>query len=76
MSILTQNQLVAVNENFELDLDYGNATHYRAASIIYNLWKIKDPDQAETAAEDIQAKDPNPADSALSYQGSNDDTDD
>jgi hypothetical protein len=43
-SVLTQDELQIVNEMFSLDLDYGNATHYRAAQVIWNLWKADDKD--------------------------------
>jgi hypothetical protein len=37
--LLTQQELEIINEKFHLDLDYGNAIHYRAAMVIWNLWK-------------------------------------
>lgn len=43
-SVLTQDELEVVNEMFGLDLNYGNATHYRAAQVIWNLWKADDKD--------------------------------
>ena len=43
-SVLTQDELEVVNEMFSLDLNYGNATHYRAAQVIWNLWKADDQD--------------------------------
>jgi hypothetical protein len=46
-NILTNTQFEAVNERFNLDLDYGQAKHYRAAQVIFGLWKQKDPDFVE-----------------------------
>jgi hypothetical protein len=42
MNILTEHQLQAINTQFGLSLDYNDATHYRAAQIIYTLWKEQD----------------------------------
>ncbi|MFN3802350.1 hypothetical protein [Belliella pelovolcani] len=64
MAILSKDQLTVVNEMFDLDLDYSNASHYRAGSIIYKLWKEPDfaqeftsQDQAADAADDTQSSD-------------------
>lgn len=46
-AILTQDQLTAVNTQFGLDLEYNNATHYRAAQVIFGLWKPKAADSPE-----------------------------
>lgn len=43
-SVLTQDEMDIVNDVFSLDLNYGNATHYRAAQVIWNLWKADDSD--------------------------------
>jgi|GEM_PF-2922207 len=43
-TVLTQDELDVVNEMFGLDLDYANATHYRAAQVIWNLWKADGSD--------------------------------
>lgn len=64
MAILSQDQLTVVNEMFTLDLEYSNASHYRAASIIYKLWKepdfasqFTDPNQEDDAADDTPSSD-------------------
>ena len=43
-TVLTQDEMDIVNDMFALDLKYGNATHYRAAQVIWNLWKADDSD--------------------------------
>jgi hypothetical protein len=50
-AILTQDQLLAVNEKFKLDLDYSSATHYRAAQVIYKLWKATEPEKKQISEE-------------------------
>lgn len=37
--ILTQEDVEVINANFDLNLLYENAEHYRAAQVIRNLWK-------------------------------------
>jgi hypothetical protein len=37
--MLTEDQVTVINENFGLDLKYSDATHYRAAMVIWSLWK-------------------------------------
>jgi hypothetical protein len=64
-SILSRDQLMAVNEKFNLDLDYSIANNYRAAQVIYSLWKEKEPisrDQEDDPAGDTQASDQAPED--------------
>lgn len=40
--LLTQDQFLVINEKFGLDLSYSNAEHYRAAVVIWSLWKGKE----------------------------------
>jgi hypothetical protein len=64
-SILSRDQLMAVNEKFNLDLDYCIANNYRAAQVIYSLWKEKEPisrDQVDGPVGDTQASDQAPED--------------
>jgi hypothetical protein len=66
-AILSQDQLRAVNEKFNLDLIYNDASHYRAAQVIFSLWKEKEPisrDQVDGPAGDTQASDQDPEDIA------------
>lgn len=37
--MLTANEVLAINEKFGLDLSYEDATHYRAAQVIWTLSK-------------------------------------
>jgi hypothetical protein len=37
--ILTKDDIEVINANFDLNLLYENAEHYRAAQVIRNLWK-------------------------------------
>lgn len=71
MSLLTQPQLEAVNVKFGLDLDYSQAPHYRAAQVIYSLWKEKDPDFSEPKSPDLADC---PSDDSLSSDQGHGDT--
>ncbi|WP_162633253.1 hypothetical protein [Echinicola strongylocentroti] len=42
--LLSQEDMQVINEHFGLDLDYKNATHYRAAQVIWILWKTDTED--------------------------------
>lgn len=66
-AILSQDQLLAVNEKFNLDLAYNDASHYRAAQVIFSLWKEKEPisqDREDGPAGDTQASGQGPEDNA------------
>lgn len=66
-AILSPDQLLAVNEKFKLDLTYNDASHYRAAQVIYSLWKEKfptDQDPEVRPADDIPESDQDHEDNA------------
>jgi hypothetical protein len=76
-TLLNADQMEALNLEFGLDLSYGNASHYRAAQVIHMLSRqLKDSTPAADRGADTPAAIPSPSGSALSYQGSSDDTDD
>lgn len=37
--LLSEEDLQVINERFGTDLAYADARHYRAAQVIWNLWK-------------------------------------
>lgn len=37
--ILTKEDVEVINANFDINLEYQNTEHYRAAQVIWNLWK-------------------------------------
>lgn len=37
--LLSEEDLQVINERFGTDLVYADARHYRAAQVIWNLWK-------------------------------------
>ena len=41
MQILSKEQIEIINEYFQTDLDHAKASEYRAAMVIWNLWKNK-----------------------------------
>lgn len=45
--LLTQDQFLVINEKFGLDLSYSDAVHYRAALVIWSLWKKPEPADPE-----------------------------
>ncbi len=63
-SILTSDQLHAVNEQFHLDLSYADAIHYRAAQVIYALWKERTPAPKELPNEDTSNEDTSKVDTS------------
>ncbi|AEL23988.1 hypothetical protein [Cyclobacterium marinum] len=40
--ILSPEDIEVINAKFGIELLYNNATHYRAAQTIWNLWKASD----------------------------------
>jgi hypothetical protein len=70
-------EIEAMNLEYGLDLSYDNATHYRAAQVIYSLTKsLKAPDRAAGHVADSPASAPVPSSTSLSYPSLSDDTDD
>jgi hypothetical protein len=41
--ILSPEDLEVINAKFGIELNYSDATHYRAAQTIWNLWKAATP---------------------------------
>lgn len=74
--MLTEADLTAINTKFNLDLDYDNATHYRAAQVIWSLTRIKDLNLEALPDRETPAAAQAPEDSASSYLATSDDTDD
>lgn len=74
ISILTEAQLIAINEKFSLDLDYQIASHYRAAQVIWSLSKAKGLNLAADPAGDTPAPVPALEGTASSYPGTSADT--
>lgn len=65
--MLTEAETSAINAQFSLDLDYNNATHYRAAQVIWSLAKLKNviiQDSEEPLAQDTQEAGQGPEGSA------------
>lgn len=72
---LNASQLEALNSEFGLDLDYHNATHYRAALVIYTLSRqVKDSARAADPGADSPAAVPAPGGNASSYPATSADT--
>lgn len=54
--MLTDAELTAINAKYNLDLAYDNATHYRAAQVIWSLARGKGLDlEANPAADNLPA---------------------
>lgn len=49
--VLSQEDIEVINQKFGLDLAYANAQHYRAAQVIWNLWKWKEATSPEKPAD-------------------------
>lgn len=74
---LSASQLEAINLEYGLELSYDNATHYRAAQVIYSLAqevRLRLPAPAADLGADSPAAVPVPAGTALSYPATSDDT--
>jgi len=74
--MLTEADLEAINAKYNLDLDYTNATHYRAAQVIWTISRSTTRDQAADPVGDTPGAVPAHAGNALSCPSSNADTDD
>jgi hypothetical protein len=50
-TLLSKDQMLVLNEKFNLDLDYNDAVHYRAALVIWKISRseksLNDPDNKE-----------------------------
>lgn len=74
--MLTEADLTAINTKFNLDLDYENATHYRAAQVIWSISRLKDLSLEALPDRDTPKADPDREGTASSCPSSNADTDD
>lgn len=74
--MLTASDLEAINAKYGLDLDYANATHYRAAQVIWTISRSTTRGQEDDPSAGTPAKDPVPSGTSVSCPSSNADTDD
>lgn len=69
--MLTEADLTAINTKFNLDLDYENATHYRAAQVIWSISRLKDLSLEALPDRDTPGEGPDHEGSASSCPSSN-----
>ena len=73
--MLTPSDLEAINAKYGLDLDYANATHYRAAQVIWTIRRITRGQEDDPSAG-IPSRAQAPSGTSSSCPSSNADTDD
>lgn len=71
--MLNEADLEAINAKYSLDLDYGNATHYRAAQVIWSISRAT-PSPAAVPAGDSPEAAQAPSDTSSSYPETSADT--
>ena len=74
--MLTAADLEAINAKYSLDLSYSDATHYRAAQVIWSISRSTTRGQAVDPAKDTPAAVPALEGISSSYQETSADTDD